>query len=73
MCPVTAPVYMESHRIRALENGRSEEVIRMNNLFPRYLREIAMQEHVQKVIEAMQEEYERELDDPEFEKEGDLE
>jgi len=53
--------------------GAKEEVIRMNNLFPRHLREIAMQEHVQKVIEAMQEEYNRELDDPEFEKEGDLE
>ena len=53
--------------------GAHEEVIRMNYLFPRHLREIAMQEHVQKVIEAMQEEYDREIDDPELEKEGDLE
>jgi uncharacterized protein YeeX (DUF496 family) len=53
--------------------GAKEEVIRMNNLFTRHMREIAMQEHVQKVIEAMQEEYDREFDDSEFENEGDSE
>ena len=53
--------------------GAHEEVIRMNNLFPRHLREIAMQEHVQKVIEAMQEEYDEEFDDSELQNEGDSE
>lgn len=53
--------------------GAHEEVIIMNNLFTRHMREIAMQEHVQKVIEAMQEEHNREFSDPELENEGDSE